>query len=96
MVVVVASFSGSSLETWKAGAAGASDVDAAGGPLADLSFLKTLLMRFTYLPKLLRRSWSFVLEGPGGGDDMITIDVQWASPMSFNSDQRESLGKRDN
>lgn len=80
-VVVVVSFfcSGScccsSCSTFGAGGAGAADTedDAAGAvevtSLLGFSLLKTLLIRFTYFPKLLRRSVSFVSEGPA--DDMV-------------------------
>lgn len=71
---VVLSFSSS---TWGAGAEGAAGVDTAGvdSPLVDFSLLKTLLILFTYFPKLLRRS-SLASEGPGpDGVDMLAIPV---------------------
>lgn len=49
-------------------------------PLSDLSRRKTLLMRLTYLPRLLRRSTSFTSFGSTAGaaldDDMVLLS--WA------------------
>jgi hypothetical protein len=56
-----------------AGVEGAVGVDAAL-LLLDFSLLKTLLILFTYFPRLLRRSTSFVLSG-SAASDALGVDM---------------------
>lgn len=79
VVAAVGSLAGAAEEEGAAAAAGAAaavSVEAEGLDLSGFSRLKTLLMRFTYLPKLLRRSsfvslLSMVANGLFGGGDGV-------------------------
>lgn len=56
-------------------------LDSVGTPFPGFSLLKTLLIRFTYLPRLLRRSPSCgpavaAATGGGRGVDMVAAKVQ--------------------
>ena len=64
-----------------AGVEGAAGLEGVSTLLDDFSRLKTLLMRFTYLPKLLRRSASLCSGGlePPGVDMMAVVSVEVCS-----------------